>query len=174
MIYIKIKPDYSCQELPDRVALLLDNCALNPPIWERKPEKPGVVQMPYGYELIVPVKVAELLPGSWYFLRSYTSEELVPLHADKILFNDKTGAAVPNAALWSVTDVRVETDLCTDLLQEFLRQGWHILAVCPQPQRRPDYVLGKGPKLGAPELPRTKVDDDALPDNTKFAESIPF
>jgi hypothetical protein len=39
----------------------------------------------------------------------------------------------------------VQTDLCTDSLRGYLEDGWHILAICPQPkQRRPDYVLGKG------------------------------
>lgn len=163
MIYIKIKPDYGTQELSERIALLLDNCALNPPIWERKEGKPGVVQMPYQYELIVPIKVAELLPGQWYFIRSYTSEELAPLHEDKILFNTKTNAAVPNQALWSVTDVRVESDLCTDILQDYIRDGWHILAICPQPQRRPDYVLGKGASLPVQKFIEAQKPVDEIP-----------
>ena len=36
------------------------------------------------------------------------------------------------------------SDACTDELQGALRDGWRIIAVCPQPsQRRPDYVLGR-------------------------------
>jgi hypothetical protein len=118
--------------------------------------------------LIVPAKVAELLPGDWYFIRSFTSEELTPLHEDKIIFNEKTNSAVSNQALWSVNEVRVEEDLCTDMLQDFLIDGWHILAICPQPQRRPDYVLGKGPKFH----PQTSVEIN-LPVQSK-EDKIPF
>lgn len=145
--YIKAKPTYSVGPIHERIAKMVDNCALNPPIWERD-SKTNELKFPYGYELLAPAKVIELLPGEWTFLRAYTSEELIPLHEDKILFNERTNSAVPNQALWSVTDVRVESDLCTDMLQDYLREGWHILAICPQPQRRPDYVLGKGPELG--------------------------
>jgi hypothetical protein len=35
-------------------------------------------------------------------------------------------------------------DICTDLLQNYLKEGWRILSVNVQPdQRRPDYILGK-------------------------------
>jgi hypothetical protein len=44
----------------------------------------------------------------------------------------------------SVTDVLNLNDQCTDGLREYLKEGWRILAICPQPgQRRPDYILGK-------------------------------
>lgn len=149
--YIKVKANYTVGAIHERIAKLVDNCALNPPVWERD-EKTKELKFPYNYELLAPAKVIELLPGEWIFLRAYTSEELVPLHEDKILFNEKTQSAVPNQALWSVTDVQVCTDLCTDILQDYLRDGWHILAICPQPQRRPDYVLGKGPELSKQRL----------------------
>lgn len=144
--YIKAKPTYNVGAIHERIAKLVENCALNPPIWERD-SKTGQLKFPYNYELLAPAKVIELLPGEWTFLRAYTSEELIPLHEDKILFNEKTQCAVPNQALWSVSDVQVAEDLCTDALQSYLEDGWHILAICPQPQRRPDYVLGKGPEL---------------------------
>jgi hypothetical protein len=144
--YIKVKATYNVGAIHERIAQLVNSCALNPPIWERD-EKTKELKFPYNYELIAPASVIEMLPGEWVFLRGYTSEELIPLHEDKILFNERTQCAVPNAALWSVTDVRIETDLCTDMLQDMLASGWHILAICPQAQRRPDYVLGKGPQL---------------------------
>lgn len=155
--YIKAKPNYNVGPIHERLAKLVDTCALNPPVWERD-EKTNELKFPYSYELLAPAKVIELLPGEWIFLRMYTSEELIPLHEDKILFNEKTNSAVPNQALWSVTDVQVCTDLCTDMLQDYLREGWHILAICPQPQRRPDYVLGKGPTLEPQTyVPQTKI-----------------
>lgn len=167
--YIKVKPSYNVGTIHERLAKLVDNCALNPPVWERD-EKTKELKFPYGYELLAPAKVVELLPGDWTFLRAYMSEELVPLHEDKILFNERTNCAVPNQALWSVTDVRVEADLCTDTLQDLLRDGWHILAICPQPQRRPDYVLGKGPELGVQKVipPATAPPAQALEDITPF------
>lgn len=59
-----------------------------------------------------------------------------------------TGAAVqiavPDMALMYIDEVQVLTDLCTDMLQGELDDGWRILAICPpNSQRRPDYILGR-------------------------------
>jgi hypothetical protein len=59
-------------------------------------------------------------------------------------YNSKVEVHVPGLGLLAIDEVRVETDCCTDRLQDCLADGWHILAACPQPdQRRPDYVLGR-------------------------------
>lgn len=51
---------------------------------------------------------------------------------------------IPDISLWYVSEVMVLDDCCTDNLQTYLNDGWHILAVCPpNAQRRPDYVLGR-------------------------------
>ena len=58
--------------------------------------------------------------------------------------------AIPNLALFAVTEVRVVQDNCTDALQMDLDEGWRILAVCPPAaQRRPDYILGRSPETAA-------------------------
>lgn len=55
--------------------------------------------------------------------------------------------AVPDIGLMLIEEVRVNTDCCTEVLQQDLDQGWRILAVCPpNAQRRPDYVLGRRKK----------------------------
>lgn len=55
--------------------------------------------------------------------------------------------AVPDMALMYIDEVCVETDFCTDALQEMLNDGWRILAICPpNSSRRPDYVLGRRKK----------------------------
>jgi hypothetical protein len=59
------------------------------------------------------------------------------------LFNAKVGVEQPSANLLMVNETKVAEDACTDMLQSELHNGWRILAVCPQPQRRPDYVLGR-------------------------------
>ena len=52
--------------------------------------------------------------------------------------------AISNIGLLAVDEVRVDEDCCTDMLGSLLRDGWRILAVCPQPdRRRPDYILGR-------------------------------
>jgi hypothetical protein len=59
-------------------------------------------------------------------------------------FNERVNVHVPGHFLMTVDDVRVEENCCTEFLQDRLREGWRILAICPQPdQRRPDYVLGR-------------------------------
>lgn len=50
---------------------------------------------------------------------------------------------IPNIGLLAIDTVCVKEDCCTDELQEFLNNGWRIIAVCPAATRRPDYVLGK-------------------------------
>ena len=59
------------------------------------------------------------------------------------LFNEKCQQEQPGPSLLNVDETLLMEDACTDALQENLDNGWRILAVCPQPQRRPDYVLGR-------------------------------
>lgn len=59
------------------------------------------------------------------------------------LFNEKTQSETPGLSLMSITQTKLLEDACTDSLQQTLADGWRILAICPQPQRRPDYVLGR-------------------------------
>ena len=59
------------------------------------------------------------------------------------LFNEKTSSEQPGPSLLNVDETLLMENACTDELQENLDNGWRILAVCPQPQRRPDYVLGR-------------------------------
>jgi len=58
--------------------------------------------------------------------------------------NERCHVAVAGLGLLTVDEVENHDDLCTDLLQRKLNEGWRILAVCVQPdQRRPDYILGR-------------------------------
>lgn len=51
---------------------------------------------------------------------------------------------VPHVGLLAIDEVCVEEDVCTDLLQRRLDEGWRILCVCPpNAARRPDYILGR-------------------------------
>lgn len=59
------------------------------------------------------------------------------------LFNDKCNQEQPGPNLMKVNETFLMEDACTDALQNKIDEGWRILAVCPQPQRRPDYVLGR-------------------------------
>lgn len=59
-------------------------------------------------------------------------------------FNKVVNVIVPCNELLGFTRVKNVNDYCTDMLQDELANGWHILAICVQPdQRRPDYILGK-------------------------------
>ena len=59
------------------------------------------------------------------------------------LYNEKMSSEQPGPSLLNVDETMLMEDACTNALQENLDNGWRILAVCPQPQRRPDYVLGR-------------------------------
>jgi hypothetical protein len=64
------------------------------------------------------------------------------------LFNTKTSSEQPNMSLMDISETMLVENSCTDDLQSHLSMGWRILAICPQPQRRPDYVLGR-PRMSA-------------------------
>lgn len=64
---------------------------------------------------------------------------------DRATTKDKSGIIVhiPNQELFSIKECMVLNDCCTDALNDHIRNGWRILAICPQPnQRRPDYIMG--------------------------------
>lgn len=61
-----------------------------------------------------------------------------------IQFNEKCDVHVGGFALMSINQLGWAENYCTEALQEILNRGWHILAVCVQPDgRRPDYILGR-------------------------------
>lgn len=92
-----------------------------------------------GYELseVKPV----MIPG---MPEHTTTDELVYMlkRALDANFNTKVEVHVPGDALMKINELRLVEDACTDTVQQMLNDGWRILAICPQPQRRPDYILG--------------------------------
>ena len=65
----------------------------------------------------------------------------------RTIVNEKCKVVVPGLGLLEINQVKNENDYCTDRLNDDLKNGWKILAICPQPdQRRPDYILGKSPQ----------------------------
>lgn len=59
------------------------------------------------------------------------------------VFNEHCDVHVPGNILISYNETLLLEDSCTDNLQSYLNSGWRIVAVCPQAQRRPDYILGR-------------------------------
>ena len=50
---------------------------------------------------------------------------------------------IPNAALFSVRNLHVIENECTNYVQTWLDKGWRIVAVCPPNDcRRPTFILG--------------------------------
>jgi hypothetical protein len=65
-------------------------------------------------------------------------------HTPKAATVTNIQVAIPNLLLWSIDEVVVLEDGCTDSLQLYLNDGWRILAICPPAaQRRPDYIIGR-------------------------------
>lgn len=63
--------------------------------------------------------------------------------ASALCFNEKVGVPQPGLGLNQYNSLMMCEDICTDRLQQYLDDGWRIIAVCPQPDsRRPDYILG--------------------------------
>lgn len=59
------------------------------------------------------------------------------------VYNEHCDVHVPGNVLISYNETLLLEDSCTDILQGYLNSGWRIVAVCPQAQRRPDYILGR-------------------------------
>jgi len=51
---------------------------------------------------------------------------------------------LPNNLMLEMKELKVETDQCTDVINELMNDGWKLIAILPQhQQRRPDYILGR-------------------------------
>lgn len=59
------------------------------------------------------------------------------------IFNEHCEVHLPGNLLATYNETLLLEDSCTDALQSALNAGWRIVAVCPQAQRRPDYILGR-------------------------------
>lgn len=67
------------------------------------------------------------------------------------IFNEHCEVHLPGNLLATYNETLLLEDACTDELQGALNSGWRMVAVCPQSQRRPDYILGRfNPNLAAP------------------------
>lgn len=74
---------------------------------------------------------------------SYGDLPELPVLAEHDYFNRKVGVHLSGNALSLYNELMLAEDCCTDELQHRLDEGWRIIAACPQPQRRPDYILGR-------------------------------
>lgn len=69
--------------------------------------------------------------------------KLSQIPVSDIAYNERCEVHVPNMALMTYNETMLLEDSCTDALQDRLDEGWRIIAACPQPQRRPDYIMGR-------------------------------
>jgi hypothetical protein len=59
-------------------------------------------------------------------------------------FNERCNVHIGGGLIVTFNDLKLCENICTDILQEELNNGWRIIACCVQPnQRRPDYILGR-------------------------------
>lgn len=59
------------------------------------------------------------------------------------IYNQHCEVHLPGNLLATYNETLLLEDSCTDALQSALAEGWRIMAVCPQSQRRPDYIMGR-------------------------------
>lgn len=83
------------------------------------------------------------------------ADKMLALPTPERVFNEKVEVHIPGQALATYNETLLLEDSCTDVLQSNLDSGWRIIAVCPQAQRRPDYILGRF-------NPSRKIDSSAL------------
>lgn len=83
-------------------------------------------------------------------------------------FNSKCNVHVGGGLIVTYNDLKLCENYCTDALQVELNNGWRIIAVCVQDQRRPDYVMGRynpaldtfekrGAERGDGEIPKVPI-----------------
>lgn len=59
-------------------------------------------------------------------------------------FNQRVDVHMAGGVMSMYNELMLKEDCCTDEMQNYLNDGWRIIAVCVQPdQRRPDYILGR-------------------------------
>lgn len=93
---------------------------------------------------VSPVQLADAFSGlaavetQLQLLRAELARQAPPL-----VYNEHANAPVPDRGLFQIRQLHLVTDACTDHINRMLEDGWSIVAVCPQPQRRPDYILGR-------------------------------
>lgn len=96
---------------------------------------------------VLPARSIELEgpgPGDLADLEEAIQRLAAKVEAISPAFNEKVQVVVPGLGLLEVREVTVLYEQCTDMVQDYLDDGWSILAVCPQPdQRRPDYIMGR-------------------------------
>lgn len=95
------------------------------------------------------------------FQRLEEKTKLIEHIVDKVkdnTFNKKTNVHVGGGLITTYNDLLLKENVCTDILQTELNNGWRIIAVCVQPdQRRPDYILGRyNPQLDVAEKPNAE------------------
>lgn len=59
------------------------------------------------------------------------------------IYNERCEVHTPGNMLATYNETMLLEDACTDELQTSMDDGWRIVAVCPQAQRRPDYIMGR-------------------------------
>lgn len=107
----------------------------DPPSEERKYYLKTAIGLWDDFRALAPFKVVK-------FWEEPRIDEFVA--RQNTVINQKVNVAVPGFGLMSITEVTNCNDMCTDALQEMMKEGWKILAICVQPdQRRPDYILGR-------------------------------
>jgi hypothetical protein len=66
-----------------------------------------------------------------------------PMEPPQHIYNQHCEVHIPGPLLATYNETLLLEDSCTDALQDALNNGWRMVAVCPQSQRRPDYILGR-------------------------------
>jgi hypothetical protein len=105
-------------------------------------------RLPWWSSFLVDIDKMPVVPYKVERLVLNTSSASLGLDTDTAArvpaFNHRVNVTVPGLGLLLLNEVQAATDICTDSLNDMLKEGWRIVAVCPQPdQRRPDYVLGR-------------------------------
>ncbi len=165
---ISIKNSYEVFQHTDRVERLREIFPDLPPI---KLDTDGKIENRWDFSSAVDSMLVDLeesgpllVAGGFEFeIKAFRSNYLAVLRSavDRLvgemklvrqqIYNPETQVVaqvhMPNGFLHEVTEVQVLEDQCTNSLQEYLDDGWRILAVCPSiDQRRPDYIMGRAKK----------------------------
>lgn len=86
-------------------------------------------------------EIKKLTENIEYKIANINGHSQYSFKADKVTENFKVSG---ERSLLEIREITYREDYCSEELQELIKEGWKLIAVCPQNnQRRPDYVLGR-------------------------------
>lgn len=134
--------DFEYREFSPEQRETLEKVAINKITWHKAWGKDETAMSPDAPVVLDSNDAMFYMPVKIVKMHEHKDVDTILQKIEPVL-NAKCNVVVPGPGLTEIKYTCLLEDSCTDVLQEHLKRGWKILAICVQPnQRRPDYILG--------------------------------